>query len=80
MCVCESRGCDCLCEGSCSGGREKCGFNKAAAAALRVGTRCQDVPGETALTPQRPAKSGHSLSQNASVTLTAGSGGGPHNI
>lgn len=47
---------------------------------MRVGTRCQDVPGETALTPSRPAKRGHSLSQNASVTVTVGNGGATEHV
>jgi len=55
--------------------KQRCGFNYPAAAALRVGTRCQDVPGGTALTPPRPARRGHSLSQNASVPVTVGNGG-----
>lgn len=45
-----------------------------------LGTRCQDVPGETALTPSRPAKRGHSLSQNASVTVTVGNGGATEHL
>lgn len=45
--------------------QQHCGF----------GNRCQDVPGEMALTPLRPAKSSRSLLQNGSVTVTVGSGG-----
>ncbi|KAM7403690.1 hypothetical protein PAMA_004230 [Pampus argenteus] len=42
--------------------------------------QCQYVPGETALTPLRPAKRGHSLSQNASVTVTVGNVGATEHL
>lgn len=51
---------------------QKCVFIYAAAAELWVGTWCQDVPGETAPTPPRPAKRGHSRSQIACVLVTVG--------